>query len=215
MLAYDVRGRGSLLVLIQGVGVAAGVGSGWSTAGPPVSGHHHRQPRHRRLRRPARTLLGPRDGPGRPGRPDHAGIQRASVVGTSLGGMIAQELTLAHAEWVDKLVLVGTIPGWTAQPPYAAPPPTCSSGRRSWLARPGGSSSSTRPSARNPAPPAQITERLAARSSPIPNRSRVSWRATGGGGATPWVIEGEACRWSRLRVTVNSVSIRPEPGAPR
>jgi hypothetical protein len=35
MLAYDVRGRGSLLVLIQGVGVAAGVGSGWSTAGPP------------------------------------------------------------------------------------------------------------------------------------------------------------------------------------
>ena len=121
MLAYDVRGRGSLLVLIQGVGVAAGVGSGWSTAGPPVSGHHHRQPRHRRLRRPAQTLLGPRDGPGRPGRPDYAGIQRASVVGTSLGGMIAQELTLTHAEWVDKLVLVATIPGWTAQPPYAAP----------------------------------------------------------------------------------------------
>jgi hypothetical protein len=30
--------------------------------------------------------------------------------------MIAQELTLAHAEWVDKLVLVATIPGWTAQP---------------------------------------------------------------------------------------------------
>jgi pimeloyl-ACP methyl ester carboxylesterase len=35
--------------------------------------------------------------------------------------MIAQELTLAHAEWVGKLVLVATIPGWTAQPPYAAP----------------------------------------------------------------------------------------------
>jgi 3-oxoadipate enol-lactonase len=39
------------------------------------------------------------------------GIQRASLVGTSLGGMIAQEVALAHPERVDKLVLVATIPG--------------------------------------------------------------------------------------------------------
>jgi pimeloyl-ACP methyl ester carboxylesterase len=118
MLAYDVRGRGSLLVLIQGVGVAAGVGSVWSTAGPPVSGQHHRQPRHRRLRRPAGHYSA------RVMAQDVLAVlttPASSVVGTSLGGMIAQELTLAHAEWVDKLVLVATIPGWTAQPPYAAP----------------------------------------------------------------------------------------------
>jgi 3-oxoadipate enol-lactonase len=42
---------------------------------------------------------------------DDAGLERAHVVGTSLGGMIAQELALAHPERVDKLVLVCTTPG--------------------------------------------------------------------------------------------------------
>jgi len=42
---------------------------------------------------------------------DEAGIERAHVVGTSLGGMIAQELALGHPERVDRLVLACTTPG--------------------------------------------------------------------------------------------------------
>ena len=42
---------------------------------------------------------------------DDAGIDRSHVLGTSLGGMIAQELAVDHAERVDRLVLVSTTPG--------------------------------------------------------------------------------------------------------
>ncbi len=42
---------------------------------------------------------------------DEAGVERAHVLGTSLGGMVAQELALAHPSRVDKLVLACTTPG--------------------------------------------------------------------------------------------------------
>jgi len=42
---------------------------------------------------------------------DEAGVERAHVLGTSLGGMVAQELALSHPERVDRLVLACTTPG--------------------------------------------------------------------------------------------------------
>jgi 3-oxoadipate enol-lactonase len=51
---------------------------------------------------------------------DAAGIDRAHVLGVSLGGYIAQEIALTHAERVRKLVLVSTAPGGPNQFPMPA-----------------------------------------------------------------------------------------------
>jgi 3-oxoadipate enol-lactonase len=45
---------------------------------------------------------------------DEAGVDRAHVVGASLGGMVAQLLAAEQPERVDRLVLVGTTPGGAA-----------------------------------------------------------------------------------------------------
>ncbi len=47
---------------------------------------------------------------------DAAGVERAHVIGTSLGGMVAQELVLAAPERVDRLVLACTTPGHDTYP---------------------------------------------------------------------------------------------------
>jgi pimeloyl-ACP methyl ester carboxylesterase len=52
---------------------------------------------------------------------DEAGVAEAHVVGTSLGGMIAQELALTYPERVAKLVLACTTPGGPRAHPMPQP----------------------------------------------------------------------------------------------
>jgi 3-oxoadipate enol-lactonase len=123
-IAYELRGtmhrRRPWLVLIQGMGFDR---AGW-------------EPVQRKLRRHFRLVLADNRGFGLSDRPaglfgvaamagdivavlDAAGIRRAHVMGASLGGMVAQELAITHAEQVDGLVLACTAPGW----PFAYPMP--------------------------------------------------------------------------------------------
>ena len=51
---------------------------------------------------------------------DAAGVERAHVVGVSLGGFIAQEIAISHADRVDRLVLLSTSPGGPNQYPMPA-----------------------------------------------------------------------------------------------
>jgi 3-oxoadipate enol-lactonase len=127
-IAYELRGsrwrsRRPWLVLVQGLGFDR---SGWD----PVAD---------RLRRHFRLLLVDNRGCGRSAVParqftvadmardvvaalDAARIRRAHVAGTSLGGMVAQEVAIGHPGRVDRLVLACTTPGW----PYAYPMPPAS-----------------------------------------------------------------------------------------
>jgi pimeloyl-ACP methyl ester carboxylesterase len=120
---YEVRGdRGPTAVLIQGLGLSSRF---WFdvpdqlTRGPDA----------------CRVITLDNRGVGRSDKPhglfsmtalaedvrkvlDAAGVERATVVGLSLGGMIAQHLALRHPSRVGGLVLLAT----TAGPPYFHPP---------------------------------------------------------------------------------------------
>jgi 3-oxoadipate enol-lactonase len=119
-IAWKERGTGSPVLLIQGLGYG---GWGWDPVAPGLADQH-------------RVLSFDNRGIGESDKPpgpystaelatdalqvlDEAGVERAHVVGASLGGMVAQELAGAAPERVDRLVLCCTTPGG----PEAVPMP--------------------------------------------------------------------------------------------
>ena len=111
-IAWERRGAGQPLVLVHGLGYARW---GWE---PVVDG----------LAKRFELILLDNRGIGESDVPpgpytvaemagdvervlDEAGVERAHVLGTSLGGMVAQELALTSPERVDRLVLACTTPG--------------------------------------------------------------------------------------------------------
>jgi 3-oxoadipate enol-lactonase len=117
-IVWEERGSGQPLLLIQGLGYARwswepivpglaerfrvisfdnrGIGESDKPAGPYTA---------REMAGDALQVL------------DEAGVDRAHVLGASLGGMIAQELAVAAPERVDRLVLCCTTPGGAATVP--------------------------------------------------------------------------------------------------
>ncbi len=111
-IKWESQGDGSPLLLIQGLGYGRW---GWE---PIVAGL---AARHRVVRFDNRGI-GESDKPDGPYTAaqmagdalqvlDEAGIDRAHVLGASLGGMIAQELAVAAPERIDRLILCCTTPG--------------------------------------------------------------------------------------------------------
>jgi len=109
-LYYETHGEGSPLLLITGLG---GSCRGWLALQVPAFATAHR------------TVIYDHRGVGESedrGQPysigdladdaaallESLGIERAHVLGSFMGGMVAQELALRHPERVDRLVLVGT-----------------------------------------------------------------------------------------------------------
>ena len=120
-IAWESHGDGPPLLLVQGLGYGRW---GWQPIVPLLAQRH-------------RVLVFDNRGIGDSDRPpgpytaaqmagdslavlDAAGIERAHVLGASLGGAVAQELALRHAERLEKLVLVATMSGMTNMHPIPA-----------------------------------------------------------------------------------------------
>jgi 3-oxoadipate enol-lactonase len=117
-IAWERRGIGAPLLLIHGLGYARW---GWEPVADALAQQHEVVLFDNRG-------IGDSDAPPGPYSVeqlaadavavlDEAGIERAHVLGTSLGGMVALQLALDHAERVDKLVLACTTPGGNGSAP--------------------------------------------------------------------------------------------------
>lgn len=119
-IAHETRGAGEPLVLVHGLAYDR---AGWGRF-PDLLAEHFR------VVLVDNRGVGESDAPPGPytvaemaedvvGVLDELGIERTNLFGVSLGGYIAQELTLTHPERVEKLVLCSTAPGG----PKAVPMP--------------------------------------------------------------------------------------------
>ena len=111
-IAWERHGAGSPLLLIHGLGYARW---GWEAVLPELAERFEVILFDNRGIGESDAPLGPYTVAEMAGDAvrvlDEAGVERAHVLGTSLGGMIAQELALSHPERVHRLVLACTTPG--------------------------------------------------------------------------------------------------------
>lgn len=122
-LAYEIEGAGPPLLLVHGLGYCR---EGWGPAAALLAG------RFRVIRFDNRGV-GDSDAPRGPYSVrmlvadtlavlDAAEVERAHVLGVSLGGLVAQMLAVTAPDRVDRLVLVGSTPGGVHS--HGVPPPT-------------------------------------------------------------------------------------------
>jgi 3-oxoadipate enol-lactonase len=115
-LHYRREGAGADLILIHGVGsraddwsgVIAALGGGFATLRYDQRGHGASEapPGPYTIEDLTGDLVALMD---------ELGIARAHVAGCSLGGLVAQSLALSHPQRVDRLALISTVAGRTAE----------------------------------------------------------------------------------------------------
>ena len=111
-IAYDILGSGDPVVLVHGLGYARW---GWDPVVEPLAERFQLILFDNRGIGDSEVPAGPYTAAAMSEDVaavlDTVGLERAHVVGTSLGGMVAQELAIRRPERVDRLVLVCTTPG--------------------------------------------------------------------------------------------------------
>jgi pimeloyl-ACP methyl ester carboxylesterase len=111
-IAWEAAGSGPPVILVQGLGYARW---GWDPVVPGLSERFGMLTFDNRGIGESDKPAGPYSARVMAGDVlqvlDEAGVERAHVVGASLGGMIAQEVAVAAPDRVDRLVLCCTTPG--------------------------------------------------------------------------------------------------------